>query len=90
MHTIQRQPAAGEPFPPGTQRISFTSAHDGDGDWFYYTPGDPARRTVVFLHGALSLGDQIYTRADLRAFWLTRILAGRHPLLALNMRAPPI
>ncbi|MHB9031700.1 MAG: alpha/beta hydrolase family protein [Anaerolineae bacterium] len=86
MRDIVRTPAEGERYPAGTEHITFSSSYDGMKDWFYYTPGDPARRTVVYLHGALSEGDQIYTRADLRAFWLTRVLAGRHPLLALNMR----
>lgn len=76
----------GEPFPLGTERIEFISAYDGATDWFYYTPGDPAKRTVVFLHGAFSDGSQIYTREDVRRFWLTRVLQGGHPLLSLNLR----
>ena len=86
MHITSRQAAAGEAYPPGTERIEYTSAYDGAADWLYYTPGDPARRTVVFLHGAFSDGTQIYTREDVRRFWLTRVLDGGHPLLALNMR----
>ena len=86
MNIISRQAAEGEPFSLGTERIEFISAYDGASDWFYYTPGDPARRTVVFLHGAFSDGTQIYTREDVRLFWLARVLKGGHPLLSLNMR----
>ncbi|NLV73436.1 MAG: alpha/beta hydrolase [Chloroflexi bacterium] len=86
MQQIIREAASGDGFPPGTEHIRFISDCDGAADWFYHTPGNPQRRTVVFLHGALSQGDQIYTRADVRAFWLERVLAGSHPLLALNVR----
>ncbi|MHB1354472.1 MAG: alpha/beta fold hydrolase [Anaerolineae bacterium] len=86
MKIVSRQPAQGETYPPGTERIEFTSAYDGATDWFYYTPGDSSRRTVVFLHGAFSDGTQIYTREDVRRFWLTRVQDGKHPLLALNLR----
>jgi pimeloyl-ACP methyl ester carboxylesterase len=86
MQIASRHPAQSEPYPTGTERIKFSSAYDGSTDWFYYTPGDPARRTVVFMHGSFSDGTQIYTREDVRCFWLTRILRGNHPLFALNLR----
>lgn len=86
LQIVSREPLVGQEYPPGTERITFTSAYDGATDWFCYTPGDPAQRTVVYLHGALADGAQIYTRADLRAYWLTRITSAAHPLLALNMR----
>ncbi len=73
-------------YPAGTVKLTFRSAHDGQADWALFTPGDRARRTVVYLHGSFSHADQIYTRQDMREFWLTRILAGRHPLLSINMR----
>ncbi len=86
MHIVSRVYAQGADYAAGTERITYASAYDGAQDWCCYTPGDSAQRAVVFLHGAFSEGDQLYTRADLRAFWLTRVLAGRHPLIALNMR----
>lgn len=86
MNVIHRQPAEGELFPPGTERIEYASSHDGVVDWLYYTPGNLARTTVVYLHGSFADGAQIYTRQDVRDFWLSRILAGGHPLLSLNLR----
>lgn len=73
-------------YPPGTVRIEYRSAHDGATDWALFTPGAPNKRTVVYLHGSFAHADQIYTRQDIRDFWLTRIRAGGHPLLAVNMR----
>ena len=73
-------------YPEGTVKITYRSAADGKEDWALFTPGDTNRNTVVYLHGSFSTGDQIYTRKDIRAFWLSRILQGRHPLLSVNMR----
>lgn len=79
-------PAKGSAYPAGTVRITYTSAFDGSEDWALFLPGDPARNTVVYLHGSFSGADQIFTRKDVRAFWLTRIREGRHPLLSVNLR----
>ena len=73
-------------YPRGTVRILYRSAVDRQEDWALFSPGDPAKNTVVYLHGSFSSGDQIFTRKDIRAFWLSRILAGHHPLLSINMR----
>ena len=73
-------------YPEGTVKITYQSAVDGNEDWALFRPGDPAKNTVVYLHGSFSSGDQIFTRKDVRAFWLSRILAGHHPLLSVNMR----
>ncbi len=83
--TATQQTGAGD-FPPETTRITFTSAFDGAEDWALFLPGDTRRNTIVYLHGSFSHADQIFTRSDIREFWLTRILAGRHPLLSVNMR----
>jgi pimeloyl-ACP methyl ester carboxylesterase len=64
----------------------FTSAVDGAEDWALFLPGDANRNTVVYLHGSFAGADQIFTRKDVREFWLKRILEGRHPLLPVNMR----
>jgi pimeloyl-ACP methyl ester carboxylesterase len=76
----------GNDYPPGTLRITYAGSFDGTEDWALFLPGDPARNTVVYLHGSFSGGDQIFTRRDIRDFWLTRVMAGRHPLLSVNMR----
>lgn len=73
-------------YPLGTVKITYRSAVDGQEDWALFTPGDLGKNAVVYLHGSFSSGDQIFTRKDIRAFWLSRILAGRHPLLSVNMR----
>ena len=73
-------------YPEGTVKITYQSAVDGKEDWALFSPGDPANNTIVYLHGSFFSGDQIFTRKDVRCFWLSRILAGRHPLLSINMR----
>ena len=73
-------------YPEGTVKIRYQSAVDGKEDWALFRPGDRTKNTVVYLHGSFSSGDQIFTRKDVRAFWLTRILNGQHPLLSINMR----
>lgn len=83
---VEVVPMVGEAYPPGTVRIEYCSAVDGERDWALFLPGDPGRKMVVYLHGSFASADQIFTRADIRAFWLSRVMAGRHPLLSLNMR----
>ncbi len=73
-------------YPEGTVKISYQSAFDGKTDWALFTPGNLIKNTIVYLHGSFSHADQIYTRQDVRNFWLTRILKGEHPLLSINMR----
>jgi len=73
-------------YPEGTVKITYRSAFDGKEDWALFTPGDPSKNAVVYLHGSFSTGDQVFTRKDIRSFWLTRILNGKHPLLSINMR----
>ncbi len=73
-------------YPAGTVRLEYRSSFDGKTDWALYTPGDISQNVIVYLHGSFSHADQIYTRRDIREFWLSRILAGHHALLSLNMR----
>ena len=73
-------------YPEGTVKISYRSAFDGKTDWALFTPGNLSKNTIVYMHGSFSHADQIYTREDIRTFWLTRILKGEHPLLSINMR----
>lgn len=76
----------GTAYPQGTIRITYTSNFDGEEDWALFLPGDTSKNTVVYLHGSFSFADQIFTRKDVRDFWLSRIMAGGHPLLSVNMR----
>ncbi len=73
-------------YPDGTIRIVFESGFDGKSDWALFSPGNPLKSTIVYLHGSFSEADQIFIRRDVRNFWLKRILAGGHPLLSINMR----
>jgi pimeloyl-ACP methyl ester carboxylesterase len=82
----ETQPAVGAAYPEGTVRITYTSGVDGSEDWALFLPGDPQQNTVVYLHGSFAFADQIFTRADVRDVWLTRIVRGRHPLLSGNLR----
>ena len=75
-----------EAYPQGTIRMTYTSSLDGAQDWALFLPGDTSKNTIVYLHGSFSGADQIFTRRDIRDFWLSRILAGRHALLSVNMR----
>lgn len=73
-------------YPAGTRKLVFRSAFDGRTDWALFLPGDTRKNTVVYMHGSFSHADQIFTRKDIRNFWLRRIVAGKHPLLSVNMR----
>jgi len=79
-------PVNAPPYPAGTLRITYVSAVDGSEDWALFLPGDPRQNTVVYLHGSFAQADQIFTRADIRDFWLTRIRRGHHPLVSVNLR----
>ena len=69
-----------------TVKITYVSAVDGKVDWALFRPGNTNKNTVVYMHGSFSNADQIFTRADIRNFWLKKIVAGDHPLLSINMR----
>lgn len=79
-------PVQSEPYPAGTLRLSYASGVDGVEDWALFLPGDPRQNTVVYLHGSFAQADQIFTRADIRSFWLPRIQRAGHPLLSVNLR----
>lgn len=73
-------------FPPGTLRITFRSAFDLEQDWAFFCPAEESKSTIVYLHGSFSNADQIFTRKDIRDFWLHRIIDAGHSLLSINMR----
>jgi len=86
MIAASTRPVSGDEYPPGTIRITYTGAFDGEEDWALFLPGDKRKNTIVYLHGSFSHADQIFTRKDIRDFWLSRIMAGHYPLLSVNMR----
>jgi len=73
-------------YPAGARHLRYRSAFDGETDWAIYLPGEPASNVIVYLHGSFADAGQLFHRQDIRDFWLTRILHGRHPLLSINMR----
>lgn len=73
-------------YPVGTKKIIYRSAIDGKTDWALFRAGDRKKNTIVYLHGSFSFADQIFTRQDIRNFWLKRALEGNHNLLSINMR----
>lgn len=58
---------------PGLLRMEYAGGHDGQEDECFLRP--PARGSdwVVYLHGHSSKGDQLFTRADVRALWWPEI-----------------
>ena len=72
-------------FPPGVSRLDYVSSEDNTADWALAMPG---RRDVwiVCLHGALSAGDQIFTRQDIRDLWLAHFLQSGCGVLSPNLR----
>lgn len=86
MIEVASEPVVGDDYPPGTLRLTYSSAYDGAEDWALFLAGDPARHTVVYLHGSFGFADELFTHREVREFWLSRIQAGRYPLLAVNMR----
>ena len=75
-----------ETYPAGTKKLVFRSAFDGKTDWALFLPGDTARNTVVYMHGSFSYADQIFTRRDVRNFWLRRIVAGLKVMAEISKR----
>lgn len=86
MTVTSMTPERGAAYPEGTRRITYRSSVDGAEDWALFLPGDRSKNTIVYLHGSFSYADQIFTRKDVRQFWLTRIQAGHHPLISVNLR----
>jgi len=61
---------AGGTLPAGTMRVEFASGHDGAMDWALARPPAAGDLWWVMVHGHGSLGDQLYTRPDIRDQWL--------------------
>jgi len=72
--------------PPDVVRLDYVSAVDGLSDWALLSLPAKDDTWVVFLHGYGSVGDQLYTHADLRAKWLPSFLAAGLGILSANLR----
>lgn len=79
-------PVEGAEYPAGTVRIDYASGLDGAEDWALFLPGSSRKPAIVYLHGSFQDAGQIFTRRDIRDHWLSRIMAGGHPLLSVNLR----
>lgn len=71
---------------PGVEKVTYRSDMDGLEDWALMLKPTNGRDWVVGLHGHGSTGDQIYTRADLRALWLTKYRRLGLGVLSPNLR----
>ena len=85
MKNISSSNAAGEFFPEGSKRIEYSSSVDGIKDWAIVCPGQ-TDVCIVKLHGHGSHGDQIFTRVDVREFWLGKLLETKATILSPNLR----
>jgi pimeloyl-ACP methyl ester carboxylesterase len=71
---------------PGVRRLVYGNATDEESDWALYRQPAPGAGWVVVLHGHGSTGDQLFTRADIRAHWLQWLLAQGLGVLTPHLR----
>ncbi len=71
--------------PGNAYRLEYTSDVDGLKDWAIVAPGE-TNVCIVKLHGHGSHGDQLFTRVDIREFWLERFLDMKAAILSPNLR----
>lgn len=71
--------------PTGSYHLNYTSSLDGLNDWAIVCPRS-IDVCIVNLHGHGSNGDQLFTRQDIRKFWLERFLALNVSILCPNLR----
>ena len=65
--------AAGNGFPAELKRVRYKSGVDGMDDWaMVLPPPNNGTKWLVCIHGHGSLGDQLYTRKDIRDWYLPR------------------
>jgi len=83
---IERMTHAGLDGFPEVLRVDYRSPKDGYADWTLVRPSERAELWVVCLHGHGSHGDQLYTRPDIRDWWLSRFLQHRVGILTPNLR----
>lgn len=72
--------------PSNVQKLSYVSDIDGYNDTAYIMPQDNRKLWIINLHGHGSLGDQIFTRADVREYRLKPILKAGVSLVTSDLR----
>ena len=76
--------------PAGLSRLDYRSGVDGVSDWALLLPPAKGVRTwIVNLHGHGSVGDQLYTRDDIREWWLPQYLQRGFGILTPTLRGNP-
>ena len=78
--------AAGNGFPAELKRIRYKSGVDGVADWAMVLPPKEGMKWLVCIHGHGSLGDQLYTRQDIRDWYLPRFQARGYGILTPTLR----
>ena len=71
--------------PENAYRLEYTSSLDGLHDWAIVCPSQ-SDVCIVNLHGHGSHGDQIFSRVDIREFWLGKLLEMNVNILSPNLR----
>ena len=84
MKNISSSNVSGEFFPEGSKRVDYFSSVDGIKDWAIMCPGQ-TDVCIVKLHGHGSHGDQLFTRVDVRKFWLGILLEMNVTILCPNL-----
>lgn len=87
MKNILYEDISGEFFPQGLKRINYHSSVDGIRDWALLYPGSANNGTwFIVIHGHGSSGSQLYTRQDIREYWLPKYLKSGSGILTVNLR----
>ena len=79
--------AAGNGFPAELKRVRYKSGVDGMDDWaMVLPPPNNGTKWLVCIHGHGSLGDQLYTRKDIRDWYLPRFQERGYGILTPTLR----
>ena len=86
MKILKLADTTGEYFPEGMRRLDYASGYDGFHDWALLLPGQNRHLWIIVIHGHGSVGDQLYTRKDIREKWLPVFLNSSAGILTVNLR----
>lgn len=73
-------------FPTGVLRLDYLSGVDRREDWAMLWPSGSSGDWLVCIHGHGSTGDQLFTRPDIRDFWLPFFRRTGLSLVTPNLR----
>jgi len=86
MKVLSLSPASVEYSVSDLLRLTYQSSVDGFEDWALVLRGKIPSMWIVVLHGHGSAGDQLFTRQDIRAAWLPKMLDCGAGILTVNLR----